>query len=107
MIPARTPQPEVCVMSLRAPTIVPGPTKLPKGFDAPAIVRRAANTYGVALGEVAGKVFRIGHPGSLTGVMRPSRLARLERCMADIGSGVAAAQEFFRRHPANTAREVA
>jgi alanine-glyoxylate transaminase/serine-glyoxylate transaminase/serine-pyruvate transaminase len=54
------------------------------------------------LGEVAGKVFRIGHLGMLTDVMVLSGLATAEMCMADLGwpvklgSGVAAAQEFYR-----------
>lgn len=91
--------------------------RTPAGFDASEIVRRAAGTYGVAfgggLGEVAGKVFRIGHLGSLTEVMMLSGLATVEMCMVDLGldialgSGVAAAQEFYRRHPATIAREVA
>lgn len=70
----------------------------------------AAETYGVAfgvgLGEVAGKVFRIGHLGSLTDVMTLSGIATAEMCMADLGlditlgSGVAAAQEYYRANPA-------
>lgn len=90
-------------MSILAPTISPGPTNLPEGFAANGIVRRAANTCGVALGAVSS----IGHYSSLTEVAMLSRLASLERCMAGIGSGIAAAQEFHRRHPATTAREVA
>ncbi len=49
----------------------------PEGFNGTDIVTHAAKTYGVAfgvgLGEVAGKVFRIGHLGSLTDVMMLSR----------------------------------
>ncbi len=58
--------------------------------------------FGVGLGEVAGKVFRIGHLGMLTDVMMLSGLATAEMCMADLGwpvqlgSGVAAAQEYYR-----------
>jgi alanine-glyoxylate transaminase/serine-glyoxylate transaminase/serine-pyruvate transaminase len=84
--------------------------RTPKGFNATDIVSHAAQTYGVAfgtgLGEVAGKVFRIGHLGSLTDVMMLSGLATAEMCMADLGlditlgSGVAAAQEFYRATPA-------
>ena len=61
------------------------------------------------LGQVAGKVFRIGHLGSLTDVMMLSGLATAEMVMADLGldirlgSGVAAAQEVYR----NTAATVA
>jgi alanine-glyoxylate transaminase/serine-glyoxylate transaminase/serine-pyruvate transaminase len=82
--------------------------KTPVGFDSSDIVTHAANTYGVAfgvgLGEVAGKVFRIGHLGSLTDVMTLSGIATAEMCMADLGldiklgSGVAAAQEYYRGH---------
>ncbi len=78
----------------------------PEGFNATDIVTHAAETYGVAfgvgLGEVAGKVFRIGHLGSLTDVMTLSGIATAEMCMVDLGldiklgSGVAAAQEYYR-----------
>lgn len=80
--------------------------RTPDGFDATGIVTRAAGAYGVAfgtgLGEVAGKVFRIGHLGSLTEVMALSGIATAEMVMADLGlpvrlgSGVAAAQDFYR-----------
>ncbi|WP_131579078.1 pyridoxal-phosphate-dependent aminotransferase family protein, partial [Paracoccus nototheniae] len=47
--------------------------RTPEGFDANRIVGHALNAYGVAfgtgLGDVAGKVFRIGHLGMLTDVM--------------------------------------
>ncbi|MDU9007173.1 L-aspartate--glyoxylate aminotransferase BhcA [Sedimentitalea todarodis] len=84
--------------------------RTPEGFNATDIVTHAANTYdvafGVGLGEVAGKVFRIGHLGSLTDVMMLSGLATAEMCMVDLGldiklgSGVAAAQEYYRTNPA-------
>ena len=79
----------------------------PEGFDAGMIVSLADSAYGVAygagLGEVAGKVFRIGHLGSLTDVMALSGIATAEMVMADLGlditlgSGVAAAQGVYRR----------
>ena len=78
----------------------------PEGFDASRIVTHAADKYdvafGVGLGEVAHKVFRIGHLGSMTDVMALSGLATVEMCMVDLGldiklgSGVAAAQEYYR-----------
>jgi alanine-glyoxylate transaminase/serine-glyoxylate transaminase/serine-pyruvate transaminase len=78
----------------------------PEGFNATDIVSHAANKYGVAygtgLGEVAGKVFRLGHLGSMTDVMALSGIATAEMCMVDLGlniklgSGVAAAQEYYR-----------
>lgn len=80
--------------------------RTPEGFDANRIVSHALNTYGVAfgtgLGDVAGKVFRIGHLGSLTDVMTLSGIATAEMVMVDLGlpvtlgSGVAAAQEHYR-----------
>jgi alanine-glyoxylate transaminase/serine-glyoxylate transaminase/serine-pyruvate transaminase len=80
--------------------------KVPPGCDGTALVQLAASKYGVAfgvgLGEVAGKVFRIGHLGMLTEVMVLSGLATAEMCMADLGwpiklgSGVAAAQDYYR-----------
>ncbi|NHF71991.1 L-aspartate--glyoxylate aminotransferase BhcA [Paracoccus xiamenensis] len=91
--------------------------RTPEGFNATDIVTHAAKTYGVAfgvgLGEVAGKVFRIGHLGSLTDVMMLSGLATAEMCMADLGleirlgSGVAAAQEYYRANPATAHKAAA
>lgn len=91
--------------------------RTPEGFDATKIVTHSAEKYGVAfgvgLGEVAGKVFRIGHLGSLTDVMALSGLAAAEMAMADLGlpvrlgSGVAAAQEYYRStEAAAVAREL-
>jgi alanine-glyoxylate transaminase/serine-glyoxylate transaminase/serine-pyruvate transaminase len=82
---------------------------VPPGFDATKVVTHAAEKYGVAfgvgLGEVAGKVFRIGHLGSMTDVMALAGLATAEMVMADLnfpirlGSGVRAAQEHYRASP--------
>ena len=82
---------------------------VPEGCNGTDLVKRAADTYGMAfgvgLGEVAGKVFRIGHLGMLTEPMMLSGLATAEMCMADLGwpvrlgSGVAAAQAFYRKGP--------
>ena len=78
----------------------------PEGFNATDIVTRAADKYGMAfgvgLGEVSGKVFRIGHLGMLTDAMMLSGLGVAEMVMLDLGldiklgSGVAAAQEYYR-----------
>ncbi|MBO6758867.1 MAG: aminotransferase class V-fold PLP-dependent enzyme [Roseibium sp.] len=80
--------------------------RTPDGFDASTIVAHAVETYGMAfgtgLGDVAGKVFRIGHLGMLTDAMALSGIAVAEMCMADLGlditlgSGVAAAQSVYR-----------
>ncbi len=80
---------------------------VPEGCNGTDLVKLAAEKYdmafGVGLGEVAGKVFRIGHLGSLTDAMMLSGLAVAEMCMADLGwpvqlgSGVAAAQDYYRK----------
>jgi len=89
----------------------------PDDFDANEIVAHAAEKYGVAfgagLGEVAGRVFRIGHLGSMTDVMALSGIATAEMVMADLGldirlgSGVAAAQDYYRGASAKAVRAAA
>lgn len=79
---------------------------VPAGFNGTDVVNHAAGKYGVAfgvgLGEVAGKVFRIGHLGSMTDVMALAGIATAEMVMADLnfpirtGAGVRAAQEYYR-----------
>lgn len=91
--------------------------RTPEGFNATTLVVHAAQVYdvafGVGLGEVAGKVFRIGHLGSLTDVMALSGIATAEMCMADLGlpirlgSGVAAAQEAYRATAATQTKAAA
>lgn len=80
---------------------------VPPGFDSNALVNHAFDAYdvsfGVGLGEMSGKAFRIGHLGSLSDVMALSGLATIEMAMADLGypvelgSGVTAAQEYYRK----------
>jgi alanine-glyoxylate transaminase/serine-glyoxylate transaminase/serine-pyruvate transaminase len=80
---------------------------VPDGMDSDALTDHAFNAYGVSfgvgLGQVTGKVFRIGHLGSLTDVMALSGLATIEMAMKDLnypielGSGVAAAQDHYRK----------
>ena len=79
---------------------------VPAGRDGTEFVNHAAEKYGVAfgvgLGEVAGKVFRIGHLGSMTDVMALAGIAAAEMVMADLGfpirlgAGVGAAGEYYR-----------
>ena len=79
---------------------------VPEGFDGNQVVKLAYQRYnlslGVGLSEVAGKVFRIGHLGSLNELMLLSALAGSEMAMRDLGidielgSGVAAAQAHYR-----------
>ena len=86
---------------------------VPEEFDGNQLARLAYQRYNLSLGlglsKVAGKVFRIGHLGSLNEVMLLSGLAGAEMAMKDLGiavelgSGVAAAQEYYRQ----TARPVA
>ncbi len=97
---------ELCATSPEVYSDTVSAIRTPEGFNATDIVTHAADKYGVAfgvgLGEVAGKVFRIGHLGSLTDVMALSGIATAEMCMVDLGldiklgSGVAAAQEHYR-----------
>ena len=85
---------------------------VPDGFDSNALVEHAFRAYGVSfgigLGEMNGKAFRIGHLGMLTDVMVLSGLATIEMAMADLnypitlGAGVTAAQNYF-RHSRDTA----
>lgn len=79
----------------------------PDGFNSDELTKHIYDVYGVSfgvgLGQMAGKAFRIGHLGSLTDVMALSGLATVEMAMADLnypvelGSGVRAAQEHYRK----------
>jgi alanine-glyoxylate transaminase/serine-glyoxylate transaminase/serine-pyruvate transaminase len=92
-------RPELCSDTVTA-------VMVPEGFDATALTDHAHWTYGMAfgigLGEMAGKLFRIGHLGMMTDAMALSGLATVEMAMADLGypitlgSGVAAAQAYYR-----------
>lgn len=80
--------------------------RVPEGADSNALIKLAYSRYnlslGGGLGQVAGKVFRIGHMGDLNELMVLSALAGTEMAMRDIGidvapgSGVAAAEEHYR-----------
>ena len=80
--------------------------RMPEGVDANRVVALAAEKYatafGTGLGQVAGKVFRIGHLGLMTDVMALAGIATAEMVMADLGlavtpgSGTAAAQGYYR-----------
>lgn len=89
---------------------------VPEGFDSDELVNHAYQnygiSYGVGLGEVAKKVFRIGHLGSLTDSMALLGLATIEMAMKDLGypinlgSGVAAAQEYYRHSNVSALKSV-
>ncbi|SEB48892.1 aminotransferase class V-fold PLP-dependent enzyme [Rhodobacter sp. 24-YEA-8] len=80
---------------------------VPEGHDARQVIARAYDRYGLSLGAglsvVAGKVFRIGHLGDLNELMLMMALGGAEMSMRDVGipieagSGVAAAEEFWRK----------
>jgi len=79
---------------------------VPEGFNGNDVAKLAYLRYNLSLGlglsKVAGKVFRIGHLGSLNELMVLSALSGAEMAMRDLGiqveagSGVAAAQEHYR-----------
>ncbi len=80
--------------------------RVPEGFDGNDVAKIAYLRYhlslGVGLSEIAGKVFRIGHMGNLNELMLLQALSGCEMAMRDLGipveagSGVAAAQEYYR-----------
>ncbi len=90
---------------------------VPEGFDSDALTNHIFDTYGVSfgvgLGRMAGKAFRIGHLGALTDVMALSGLATVEMAMADlgypveIGAGTRAAQEHYRATASGALRQAA
>ena len=93
--------------------------RVPAGCDGSEVVKQAYHRYnlslGVGLSKVAGKVFRIGHLGSLNELMILTALAGSEMAMRDagipvpLGSGVAAAQAHFltTKRPSEIARAAA
>jgi len=79
---------------------------VPRGFNSDNVVKTAYHRYrmslGVGLSKVAGRVFRIGHIGNINEIMMVQAIAGCEMAMRDVripveaGSGVAAAEEYFR-----------
>ncbi len=79
--------------------------RVPEGFDANEVVKIAHRHYnlslGIGLSKVAGKVFRIGHLGSLNELMILTALAGTELALHEagvkvaLGSGVGAAETHF------------
>jgi alanine-glyoxylate transaminase/serine-glyoxylate transaminase/serine-pyruvate transaminase len=82
---------------------------LPEGFDSDQLVRHAYHryqtSYGLGLARLAGRAFRIGHLGLLSEADVLAGIGVAEMAMLDLeipiaaGSGVAAAQAFFRQSP--------
>jgi alanine-glyoxylate transaminase/serine-glyoxylate transaminase/serine-pyruvate transaminase len=79
---------------------------VPPGVNGAEVIDVAYRRYNLALGaglaRMAGKLFRIGHLGDLNELMLAGALAGSEMAMRDVGmkvtpgSGVAAAQEYWR-----------
>src|SRR4051795_2261309 len=79
---------------------------VPAGYNGAEVIDVAYRRYNLALGaglaRMAGKLFRIGHLGDLNELMLLGALAGAEMAMRDVGmkvtpgSGVAAAQEYWR-----------
>lgn len=79
---------------------------VPPGFNGADVISTGYHRYNLSLGaglsQVAGKVFRIGHLGDLNELMVLGAISGAEMAMADVGidvtlgSGVAAAQDYFR-----------
>ncbi|MGH8645502.1 MAG: aminotransferase class V-fold PLP-dependent enzyme [Gammaproteobacteria bacterium] len=80
---------------------------VPEGFDGNEVVRHAYRRYNLAmsisLAKIAGKAFRIGHLGDMNELMILTPITGAEMAMKDLGipielgSGVAAAQEYLRQ----------
>ena len=78
---------------------------MPEGFDSDELIRRAYATLqlslGVGLGAVKGRVFRIGHLGSLNELDLLGGLAGVELALRDLGvpvrlgAGLAAAEAYL------------
>jgi len=85
---------------------------VPEGINGAEVIARAFKRYNLALGaglsKVAGKLFRIGHLGDLNELMLLGAIAGTEMAMLDVGvklaagSGVAAAQNYWRSHSAES-----
>ncbi len=79
---------------------------VPPGFNGAEVIDVAFRRYNLALGaglaRMAGRLFRIGHLGDLNELMLVSAIAGAEMAMRDVGikvqpgSGVAAAEEYWR-----------
>jgi alanine-glyoxylate transaminase/serine-glyoxylate transaminase/serine-pyruvate transaminase len=86
---------------------------VPAGVNGADVIDVAFRRYDLALGaglaRVAGKLFRIGHLGDLNELMLLGALAGTEMSLRDVGvdvtpgSGVAAAEEYWRQHPRDSA----
>ena len=95
---------------------VDAPVVVPDGADARRVIDVAFRRYDLSLGgglaRLAGRVFRIGHLGDVNELMLLGALAGAEMALLDAdvpvepGSGVAAAQRYWRQHPAGLPDDV-
>jgi alanine-glyoxylate transaminase/serine-glyoxylate transaminase/serine-pyruvate transaminase len=90
---------------------------VPEQVDSTDIVRHAYHRYNLSLGggltKVKGRVFRIGHLGDMNELMLLTAISGAEMALRDCGvmvepgSGVAAAQEYYRGVESDQARAAA
>jgi len=90
---------------------------VPEAINGAHVIDVAFRRYNLALGaglsKVAGKVFRLGHLGDLNELMMLGALAGSEMAMLDVGikiepgSGVGAAQKYWRAHDTIEKKKVA
>jgi alanine-glyoxylate transaminase/serine-glyoxylate transaminase/serine-pyruvate transaminase len=90
---------------------------VPKTVDAREVIKtgydRYSTSFGTGLAKLAGRVFRIGHLGDLNEVMCLAALGSAEMALADagakieLGSGVAAAQDWYRKSLVEGAYDIA
>lgn len=85
---------------------------MPDGVDGKEVIARAYQRYNLSLGgglaRMNGRLFRIGHMGDINELMLLGAIAGAEMAMRDVGltiqpgSGVAAAEEYWRRTSVET-----
>jgi alanine-glyoxylate transaminase/serine-glyoxylate transaminase/serine-pyruvate transaminase len=89
---------------------------VPDGVNGADLIAHAFKRYNLSLGaglsKVAGKLFRIGHLGDMNELMLLGAIAGAEMTMQDVGikvepgSGIAAAQTYWRTHSPMVAAKV-
>ena len=107
---------KLCAVSPKWESDTVSAVMVPSGANAVEVIARAYKRYNLSLGaglsKVAGKVFRIGHMGDINELMLLGAIAGAEMAMNDVGievepgSGVAAAQKFWRQAAAAPVKPV-
>ena len=105
---------ELCARSPKWHSDTVSAILVPAGFNGAEVIDVAYRRYNLALGaglaRMAGKLFRIGHLGDLNELMLLGGIAGAEMAMRDVGikvtpgSGVAAAEEYWRSTAAPLAK---